>query len=42
MNQSFQNKASDQICKFQYDNILISFHDRLRAAPNSSYAQLHA
>ena len=42
MNQSYQNKASDQICKIQNDKKLISFHDRLRAAPNTSYAQLHA
>ena len=41
MNQSYQNKASDQICKIQNDKKLISFHDRLRAAPNTSYAQLH-
>ena len=35
MNQSYQNKASDQICKIQNDKKLISFHDRLRAAPNT-------
>ena len=31
MSQSYQNLASDQICKVQNDKKLISFHDRLRA-----------
>ena len=39
MNQSYQNKASDQICKIQNDKKLISFHDRLRAAPAAGSAQ---
>ena len=42
MSQSYQNLASDQICKIQNDKKLISFHDRLRAALPGSYAQLHA
>ena len=42
MSQSYQNLASDQICKIQNDKKLISFHDRLQAALPGSYAQLHA
>ena len=42
MSQSYQNLASDQICKVQNDKKLISFHDRLRAALPGSYAQIHA
>mgnify|MGYP000739089984 CR=1 FL=1 len=42
MSQSYQNLASDQICKVQNDKKLISFHDRLRAALPCSYAQIHA
>lgn len=39
---SQNNIASDQICKIQNDKKLISFHDRLRAALPTSYAQIHA
>src|SRR5699024_8479488 len=42
MSQSYQNLASDQICKVQNDKKLISLHDRLRAALPASYAQIHA
>ena len=42
MSQSYQNLASNQICKVQNDKKLISFHDRLRAALPGSYAQIHA
>ena len=42
MSQSYQNLASDQICKVQNDKKLISYHDRLRAALPGSSAQIHA
>lgn len=42
MNENYQNRISDQICKIQNDRALIAFYDRLRYVPLSSYAQLHA
>ena len=42
MNETYQNRITDQICKIQNDRALIAFYDRLRYAPLGSYAQLHA
>lgn len=42
MNETYQNRITDQICKIQNDRALIAFYDRLRYAPLGNYAQLHA
>ena len=41
MSQSYQNLASDQICKVQNDKKLTSFHDRLPAPRPGSTPQTH-
>ena len=40
MNETYQNRITDQICKIQNDRALIAFYDRLRYAPLGNYAQL--
>lgn len=42
MNQNYQPRISDQICKIQTDRKLIALYDRLRYASYTNYAQLHA
>lgn len=42
MNQNYQNRVTDQICKIQTDRKLIALYDRLRYAAVTTYAQLHA
>lgn len=39
MNETYQNRITDQICKIQNDRALIAFYDRLRYAPLGNYAQ---
>ena len=42
MNQNQQPLISEQIHKIQTDRKLIAFYDRLKCAPLTNYAQLHA
>lgn len=42
MNQNYQDRYTDQICKMQTGKNLIAFYDRLRYASLTHYAQLHA
>lgn len=42
MNQNQPSRISEQIYKLQTDRKLIAVYDRLRYAPLTSYAQIHA
>ena len=42
MNETYQNRVTDQICKVQTDKKLIAFYDRLLCASYNCFAQLHA
>ena len=42
MNETYQNRITDQICKIQTDKKLIAFYDKLLTTSYNSFAQLHA
>ena len=42
MNETYQNRITDQICKIQTDKKLIAFYDKLLTTTYNSFAQLHA
>lgn len=40
MNETYQNRITDQICKIQTDKKLIAFYDKLLTTTYNSFAQL--